>query len=248
MDETAQERRLRMTLRRQAAVDVDVDQAWKKVAPQLTTMQSHTQPRNISSLFASAQSQRAHHSVMKRIPTLVAVALVAVFLLSACLATGISQWAQLARTVLSTRSQTVASAGSGFQVVGQRQESMGVTLIVESAHADATQASIKYSVPLKSSSGPVDDTVVKLLPPSQFIVNGQRETLTTVKSECDRELVKQIEQCLLVLSPIHVPEHTSMLNITWDFTSVTVQKSHTVDVQHGHWHFQFAIPYQRQSV
>jgi hypothetical protein len=130
-----------------------------------------------------------------------------------------------------------------FQTIGQRQVSNGVVLTLEKAYTDSTQAIIIYTVPLNGGHGKIASQT-PLIQPLDFVVKGQKETLLVKKQECTEELIKQIERCWLILSPIHVTNQTKTLTITWDISTVKIQHSHSVETRSGHWSFHITLPFQ----
>jgi len=119
----------------------------------------------------------------------------------------------------------------------------GVVLTLEKAYTDSTQSIIIYTIPLNDGHGKIASQT-PLIQPLDFVIKGQKETLLVKNQECTEELIKQIECCWLILSPIHVTNQTKTLTITWDITTVKIQHSYSVETRGGHWSFRFTLPVQ----
>jgi hypothetical protein len=248
-EETSQEKFLRATFQHHAPVDIDVDHAWMQVAHCLPgSGQPAKQPGWLRFPFRLSGAP-SRQGPMRGLSLVATIALIAVLLMGAGVVAEVASppaWNAL-QDYLASLSQHVPA--NQFQTIGQQQQSNGVTITLEQAYAGIDRTIISLDVQLAPD-------MVKdywgILPDSfDFVVNGQKETLKGKgMAECVMNFGRNhSEYCVWVLSPVQVSANAKKLDVTWDFTTVTLklkQPGMHYHVLNGHWHFHFALPFHQQ--
>jgi hypothetical protein len=258
--ETMQERLLRDAFQQHANVPTDVDQAWMQIAQRMPEL--HTQAGQVRFPFWLSHKQPRKARRMRRLSMVASLALVAVLLMGAGVATGLTPlpFGNILKSFLSSFFPHIST--SQFQTIKEQQSSNGVTITLENAYASIDRTIIAFT--LQISPDLSDDAGGFAQPGSYtFVVNGQKETLTNKDvSECLGDLGKGHfnEYCIVVLKPMRVPASTKQLTVLWNITSISItlpvvrSPSHSklVHVSYhkfsGHWSFHFTLPFHHQNL
>ena len=255
-EETVQARLLRDTLHDRADVPVEVNSAWMQVARRLPELhQQAGQAKSRFPFWLSGTSPRKTR--MRRLPMVATLALIAVLLMGAGIATGVtpSLWENIFQAFSTVTHSKVPE--SQFQEIGQQQQSNGINITLKSIYAGSDRTIIGLGIQL--SPNLVKDFMNPQLETFVFVVNGQKETLASRQASlCEfyfsyvRKDFSNQEYCLLQLSPMRVSASTKQLNVSWDFTNVMLQLRSSSGViltikYTGHWSFHFTAPFHRQN-
>lgn len=244
--ETVQETLLRTTLREHAPQTVDLEQGWETVSRRIASLDGKSHLATGLRLVTSGKSRQMRSR--KKWPVLVAVAALFVALLGAGVAGPLSRW--------------FAGGGTGivyaYSDVNQSQQSGGIQIIVGKAYADPERLYLVYEVQLPSDLSKHYS--------SGFIVDGKTQGRYGPTAQLPGPLSGFCQltayagkpvYCLNEQGPLpglfHVPPDVNKVVITWDITEVelhsvpwTTHKSSPLLI-HGHWHFQFSIPFYHQE-
>lgn len=253
--ETAQERLLRDTLHERVDLSIEIDSAWMQVAQRLPELHQQAKPASRFRFPFWLPGKQLCKVRPGGLPMVATLALIAILLMGAGIATGIISptWRTIVQEFLSSTSQHVPA--SQFQEVKQTRISNGVAITVETAYADTGRTIIGYEIQLSPeliSQGFSQSLLIDF----NFVVNGQKESLMSNggvhQGMCDGSDGKDHRAlCLWLLAPVQVPDNTKELDITWNLTSITLLhlrpgavRSQTLS---GNWNFHFTLLFHHQN-
>ncbi len=249
VEETVQERLLRDTLHERANLSIEIDSVWVQVAQRLPELHRQAKPASQFRFPFWLSGKQPRKVRMRGLPMVATLALIAVLLMGAGIATGVtSSWGTVWHDLLSVlRPQVPASQ---FQEIGQQQQSNGVKITLESVYASTDRTIIGLMIQL--SPDLLNDHWGALPQSFDFVVNGRKEMLSGLQqAQCLMNFGKNhSEYCIWELAPLHVSASAENLNVTWDFTSITLKEllpPNTYEAHSGHWSFHFTVPFHRQN-
>lgn len=235
----ASEELLRTTLQEHTS-PIDLNSTWATVAERLALQDR--QVRHSTKLLSLLSRPRFSGRRWRTMPVMVAVVMLAVFLMGASAVVADSVGGKALKEEILTK--LGFPPANQFQHIGQKQLSAGVTITLEDVDATSDRTIIYLSARLSPS---LLKSYVGIFPNSfDFVVNGVKEKLTLEKVlSCNVDLRNHNEGCEFVLSPLHSSTPTKTFNVTWNLTEVILSVTSTTHkpptILHGHWHFQFTL-------
>ena len=237
--ETQQEALLRATLQEHAPEVVNVEQGWALVVNRLAPLKEQTLQDRRSDFGSLNSGDQPGSRWWRKMPVLVAAILVAILLMGAGIAGGLYFWGG---PFGDTGIKQIGDQHL-YADIGQAQLVGAVTITVTKGYADKGRTLIAYDVQLPAGMTK-DYTGFSVL--SFSVTNQNGEEVKGINIECTALPKDGSEMhCLMTLSPFHPTAGTSRFMIAWDITQIVLipANSPKSEVQTGHWHFQFTLPF-----